>query len=184
MDWLTKIQSNQTTKEKEQDDAYEFLYQRELDFSKRTVQIINHMNPLPKFVVVCGDLVNAYPTQQEGRVGQKRQVEDFKQIFNQINREIPLVCVCGNHDVGDRPNGTSIDLYTSRFGDDYFTFYVQNIKFMVLNTQLYKDGTQVPDQVDRQVRRNFFSLFWTILFSRFERPLTLISCFLISFTLR
>lgn len=57
---------------------YEFLYQRELDHARRTVTIINTLQPRPAFTCVCGDLINAYPTEQEGRLGQKRQVNDFK----------------------------------------------------------------------------------------------------------
>ena len=94
--------------------------------------------------------MNAYPTEQDGRVGQRRQVSDFKRIYSKIDVKVPLICVCGNHDVGDRPTGQSINLYKSRFGDDYFTFYVERIKFIVLNTQLYKDGCNVPDEVERQ----------------------------------
>ena len=58
--YLTTIQTKQTKEIKESDDAFEFLYQRELDFSERTVNLINNMTPLPKFVVVCGDLGRFY----------------------------------------------------------------------------------------------------------------------------
>lgn len=30
----------------------------------------------------------------------KKQVVDFKRIFAQVDRSIPILCVCGNHDVG------------------------------------------------------------------------------------
>ena len=129
---------------------YEFLYQQELKQSRKTVNIINAMIPKPSFACVCGDLVNAYPKDQKGRTGQERQVSDFKEIYGNINVDIPLICVCGNHDIGDRPNSISIDLYRSRFGDDYFTFKVNNVKFIVLNTQLYKDGQDVPGHVEQQ----------------------------------
>ena len=138
------------TTEGEQDHPYEFLYQRELEFSRKAVAAINTLVPRPAFTCVCGDLINAYPTEQEGRLGQQRQVNDFKQIFADIHADIPLVCVCGNHDVGDRPNSISIDVYNNRFGDDYYSFVCRGVKFIVLNTQLYKDGRDVPAHVARQ----------------------------------
>ena len=36
-----------------------FLYERELDFRRRRLD--QHVSPPPRFVVVCGDLVNQYP---------------------------------------------------------------------------------------------------------------------------
>jgi len=136
--------------EGEHDHPYEFLYQRELEFSRKAVAAINTLVPRPAFTCVCGDLINAYPTEQKGRLGQQRQVNDFKQIFADIHADIPLVCVCGNHDVGDRPNSISIDVYNNRFGDDYYSFVCRGVKFIVLNTQLYKDGRDVPAHVARQ----------------------------------
>lgn len=52
--------------------------------------------------------------------------------------------MCGNHDVGDRPNAASLDLFRSRFGDDYFTFWVGGVRCLVVNTQLYKDPSGCP----------------------------------------
>lgn len=112
-------------------------YAKELEFAERAVRSVNAMSPAPAFVVVCGDLVNAFPS--EGQL-QESQVSDFKRIFSAVHEDIPLVCVCGNHDLGDRPNAATIDLFKRRFGDDYFTFWAGGVKFLVLNSQLYKDA--------------------------------------------
>ena len=37
----------------------------------------------------------------------------------QVDESIPLVCVCGNHDVGNTPTRATVALFRSRFGDDY-----------------------------------------------------------------
>ena len=99
---------------------------------------VNHINRLqPKFVVVCGDLVNAYPDTQTAT--QELQIRDFKRICSGIDPHIPLVCLCGNHDVGDRPTVKTLATYGKHFGDDYFSFWVGGVRFLALNTQLYRD---------------------------------------------
>jgi len=113
-------------------------YAKELEFAERAVDAINALQPAPAFVCVCGDLVNAFPN--EGRV-QGCQVNDFKRIFSRVREDVPLVCLCGNHDIGNRPTSTTIDLFNRRFGDDYFSFWAGGVKFLVLNSQLYKDPT-------------------------------------------
>ncbi|KAJ8604701.1 hypothetical protein CTAYLR_006566 [Chrysophaeum taylorii] len=99
------------------------------------VEKINFMCPRPSFVVVCGDLVNEFPKHDPDRAA--RQVADFKRIVKGIDASIPLVCVCGNHDVGDVPTRQSVGLWTSRFGVDYGEFRVGDTRCLVLNSQLY-----------------------------------------------
>ena len=41
----------------------------------------------------------------------KQQLKDFKRIFSRVKSEIPLICVCGNHDVGNAPTPESINKY-------------------------------------------------------------------------
>ena len=63
--------------------------------------------PKPKFFIVCGDLVDAMPDQwPEIRA---RQEEDFFKVYSKLDKDIPLVCVCGNHDVGNRPTKETIE---------------------------------------------------------------------------
>jgi hypothetical protein len=117
-------------------------YAKELAFAERSVAHINGMTPAPAFAVVCGDLVNAFPTQF---ALQEDQVADFKRIFSALREDIPCVCVCGNHDLGDRPNAATVDLFRRRFGDDYFSFWAGGVKFLVLNSQLWKDATDARE---------------------------------------
>jgi len=114
---------------------------KEIDFMRRAVRCINELDPAPAFVCVCGDLVNAYPNKGEQEAAlQEEQVAAFCEVASEIDPSIPLVCMCGNHDVGDRPNARTIDLYKRRFGDDYFSFWVGGVKFIVINSQLYKNA--------------------------------------------
>ena len=111
------------------------IYDAEKEMSKLTVKYINKLNPLPVFVIVCGDLVHSMPSNLQA---QNLEVQDFKSIFSKLNQNIKLMCLCGNHDVGDKPTPMTIDLYKRRFSDDYYSFWYEGVKFMVLNSQLYK----------------------------------------------
>lgn len=58
--------------------------------------------------------------------------------------------MCGNHDVGNRPNAVTIEEYRRDFGDDYFAFWVDGCRCLVVNTNLYND----PQDAEKEV--------WTI----------------------
>ena len=45
--------------------------------------------------------------------------------------KVPVYYVPGNHDT----NGSNVDLYRSVFGDDYYTFALGPVRFVVLNSQ-------------------------------------------------
>lgn len=103
----------------------------------------------------------------------ENQINDFKKAFSLVKSEIPLVCVCGNHDIGDAPTVETINKYRNRnnyykpdifriinfsyifryrsdFGDDYFSFWCRGVFFIVLNSQYYKDPTHVPHLAEEQ----------------------------------
>jgi len=112
------------------------------------VDRLNQMHPKPKFFVVCGDLVNAYPQRFPERW--QRQTEDIKSSLLRLDPSIPAVCVCGNHDIGNQPNRAAIQKYKGTFGDDFFSFWVGGSLFLVLNAQYYKDDTLVQDMSSAQ----------------------------------
>lgn len=95
-------------------------WEKEVVLTKKAIAAANILTPKPRFFIVCGDLVNAFPSHKYN----DSQVEDFKKVFEELDPSIPLVCVCGNHDVGDTPTQQSVQKYRSNFGDDYFTFWV------------------------------------------------------------
>ncbi len=125
----------------------EQAYAVELEYSRRAVGIVNNMQPRPAFLVVCGDLVNAFPDKE---AQQADQVKDFKNIFSQVHPDIHLMCTCGNHDVGDRPTPRTIQMYNQRFGDDYYTFWCRGVQVIVLNSQLIKTRDSCPEATAKQ----------------------------------
>ena len=119
-------------------------FDQEAALTQKAVQHINRLRP--RFVIVCGDLTNAVP----GHDRYEAQVGQYKQDFSGIAPEIPLVCVCGNHDIGNRPTAESIAVYKSNFGDDYFSFWVGGTCNIVLNSSVLKDPGGAADVLEAQ----------------------------------
>jgi len=125
-------------------------WSEEILLAERLVRCTNALVPKPKFLCVCGDLVHSLPEgilapspavvkyANDARV--KRQNEDFKRIMCGLDEEIPLVCVCGNHDVGDRPTEESLARYRAMYGPDYRAFWCGGVRMIVLNSQLLNDN--------------------------------------------
>ena len=56
----------------------------------------------------------------------------------------------GNHDLLNTPTKESIEEYTKEFGDDYYSFWVGGVMFIVLNVQLNKDHSKAEDLYQAQ----------------------------------
>lgn len=113
----------------------------EIKLAQTFIANCNKLEPKPKFVVVCGDLVDAMP----GTKLRQPQEIDFKKVFSHLNRDIPMVCVCGNHDIGNEPTIEAITEYKREFGEDYFCFVVNEVFFIVINSQFYEHRANVED---------------------------------------
>lgn len=82
---------------------------------------------------------------------QDAQNRDFMMIWSKLHPDIALVCVCGNHDVGNRPNAATIQRFTNTFGSDYLAFWANGTYNIVLNTNLFSDPTDAPDLYQQQL---------------------------------
>lgn len=130
----------------------------ELEYMEKAMKYINSLATKPTFVCMCGDLVDMEPIMFEGKFGsleeciqiQSKQYDDFQSVWSQLDPEIPMVCLCGNHDVGNRPTAESIKRFTSRFGDDYFAFWCNQCYMVCVNSNLYADNTGAPDLYEAQ----------------------------------
>ena len=119
-------------------------FQQEVTLVNRAIQHVNRLKPL--FVIVCGDLTHATPSDPRYTA----QVRQFKADFSKVSKDIPLVCVCGNHDIGNQPDPVLISSYRKHFGDDYFGFWVGGVRCLVLNSSVIKDSTSAPDVLAQQ----------------------------------
>jgi len=124
----------------------------EEDFSRVAVEYINSGKDRIKFVVICGDHTHNLEGMwskgdvEGGRKKRLQELEAFKQIYSKLDESIPLVCVCGNHDVGNKPTLQTTDMYKEEFGDDYFSFWCGGVRFFVLNSQIVQ-GLELTDQL-------------------------------------
>jgi len=100
-------------------------YEHDMKSFRQAVKQINALNP--DFVVICGDLVNT-PNEQS--------FADFNKIKEKFS--VPCYCVCGNHDVGNKPTPESLQYYRKWIGEDYYSFEHKGYVFVFVNTQLWK----------------------------------------------
>lgn len=121
-------------------------WDKDLVLLKEVIAAANQMTPRPKFFIVCGDLVDAFP----GWENRQEQTQDLKSAFADLNKKIPLVCVCGNHDIGDQPTPETVDEFRRTYGDDYFSFTVSGVLMIVINSQYYESREFVEEIAQRQ----------------------------------
>ncbi|KAM6898317.1 serine/threonine-protein phosphatase CPPED1 [Lycodopsis pacificus] len=118
----------------------------EIELTKQAVEAVNQLRPRPRFTVLCGDLVHAMPD-TPFREGQER---DLKAALKGTDPSIPLVFVSGNHDLGNTPTPRTLEQYCGAWGNDYFSFWVGGVLCLVLNSQLFYDGSACPQQKEAQ----------------------------------
>lgn len=131
----------------------------ELDYSRKAVKLINDIRPA--FACVCGDLVDmeytfhtkpgSKFTKSECDEIQDQQNRDFKEVWSAVHDDIALVCLCGNHDVGNRPTKASIRRFRDAFGDEYLAFWKNGTYNVVLNSVLFSDPSGAPDLFQEQL---------------------------------
>ena len=131
----------------EQDKFYplydgECVWDYEIAWSKAFINHLKSLNPRPKFGIICGDMLDAFP--ERFPLARKRQKRDFDRVMN--NSEVPIICVCGNHDVGNAPTAATLDNYRQEFGDDAFTFECEGVLCIVINSQFYENSEHVHDE--------------------------------------
>ena len=119
-------------------------WEKETELFSRAVGAINRLKP--RFVIMGGDMVN----QEAGRPAHAAEVEEYQRIARRIDPAIPLLCISGNHDVGNRPTPAALAAYRREFGDDRFTFWAGGVCGLALNSNLYWDPTGAPGEQARQ----------------------------------
>jgi len=137
----------------------------EIEYCKAAVKKINSLQPRPKFACVCGDLIdmeesfynnnpNALAQWDKDYCDQvkEQQVQDFKDIFNEMHPDIALICVCGNHDIGNRPTPETISRFRKDFGDEYLAFWANGTYNIILNNVLFNNPDGAMDIFEDQLK--------------------------------
>jgi len=108
------------------------MYAKDREFSQETLNYdfaIAQANRLkPRFVIVCGDLVN--------KPGDAAQIEEYRRISAKLDPSIRLYHVAGNHDVGNEPTPESLAAWTKLHGPDHYSFREGSLYGIVLNSSL------------------------------------------------
>ncbi len=100
-------------------------YEHDVRTFEQAVRQINELKP--DFVVICGDLVHN---------ANDSSYIDFKRIMKGF--DVPCHTVPGNHDVGNKPDASTLEYYRKTIGKDYYTFQNKGYTFILTNTQLWK----------------------------------------------
>ena len=146
-------------------------WSKEIEISRLAVEKINAMgkkpgeeHKRPLFVCMCGDLVDTEASFDSAMASWKKvmadwerhlifeqQNRDFKEVWSNLDSDIPMVCLCGNHDVGNRPTKQSIDEFKKNYGDDYLAFWANGTYNIVVNNNLFADPSAAEDLFDEQL---------------------------------
>jgi len=122
------------------------MYAKDQNFTQETANFefaIANLNRLhPRFVVICGDLVN--------RTGDPAEIAEYKRILQKLDPSIPVYSVAGNHDVENVPTPATLDAFHAAIGPDYYTFSAGDIYGIVLDSNLIRSPQGAPEAATKQ----------------------------------
>lgn len=118
------------------------MFTGDRDFAQETANyefVVANINRLrPRFVVICGDLIN--------KVGDPAQTAEYLRITAKIDKSIPVYAVPGNHDVGNEPTPATLAYYRQHFGPDHYSFVQGSLYGIVLNSGVISAPAKVPSE--------------------------------------
>jgi 3',5'-cyclic AMP phosphodiesterase CpdA len=122
------------------------MFTKDRDFAQETANYefaITTANRLkPRFVIVCGDLVN--------KPGDRAQIAEYRRITAKLDKSIRVYHVAGNHDVGNEPTPQSLASYQEQFGPDHYSFREGGLYGIVLNSSLIHSPGKATQQYEEQ----------------------------------
>lgn len=122
------------------------MFANDHSFAQETANlefVVANLNRLhPRFVVVCGDLVN--------RSADPAEIAEFKRILRELDPSIPVYYVAGNHDVGNAPTPATLNDYRTAFGKDYYTFSATGMLGIVLDSSLISSPDKISEAAKDQ----------------------------------
>jgi len=122
------------------------MFTSDRDFTQETANyefVVANINRLrPRFVVICGDLIN--------KVGDPAQTAEYLRITAKIDKSIPVYAAAGNHDVGNEPTPETIAYYRQHFGPDHYSFVQGSLYGIVLNSGVISAPAKVQNEATAQ----------------------------------
>ncbi|KFG61208.1 Ser/Thr phosphatase family protein [Toxoplasma gondii RUB] len=104
----------------------------------------------PAFIIVLGDLVQAFPEDEGNRLNREREISDIRQTLQSFSGDVPVLIVAGNHDVGNAPTEQNLDDFRALWGDDYYSFDLGHARGIVLNSCLFFNPANAPGEAEAQ----------------------------------
>jgi len=122
------------------------MFTSDRDFTQETANyefVVANINRLrPRFVVICGDLIN--------KVGDPAQTAEYLRITAKIDKSIPVYAAAGNHDVGNEPTPETLAYYRQHFGPDHYSFVQASLYGIVLNSGVISAPAKVLNEATAQ----------------------------------
>jgi len=122
------------------------MFAKDKTFAQETANlefVVANLNRLhPRFVVICGDLVN--------RTADPAEIAEYKRVVHELDPSIPLYYVAGNHDVGNIPTAANIAGFRASIGPDYYTFSADGMLAVVLDSNLIAAPQEAPRAAEQQ----------------------------------
>ena len=115
--------------------------QAERSKMERVAEAVNKMKPKPRFLAICGNFTLSAP----GEKGHFPQIEAFKSSLRALDSDVAVICVCGSHDVGETPSEESVEAYRENFGEERFSFWVEGVHCLVLNSMYFRKVTDLTE---------------------------------------
>ncbi|CDJ61028.1 serine/threonine protein phosphatase, putative [Eimeria maxima] len=130
-------------------------WSEELQQAKECMEAAAAHEPQPAFIFVLGDLVHApVPAHNTGsnaaaiRTVRDEQARDLKEALDKPSKEVPVLVIPGNHDVGERPTLASIEDYENIWGKANFSFWFGGVKFVAANSSLFYNDSASPQAAE------------------------------------
>lgn len=117
-------------------------FQYETERYEMAIAAANRLKP--EFVVTCGDMCHDKDDPTD-------EYAELMRITRKLSKSIPMYWVSGNHDVTNEPTQESLSRYRKLYGDDIYSFDRDGSHFVVLNSTVCQEPSQVPDEWERQV---------------------------------
>jgi serine/threonine-protein phosphatase CPPED1 len=122
------------------------MFTSDRDFVQETANyefVVANINRLrPRFVVICGDLIN--------KVGDPAQTAEYLRITAKIDKSIPVYAAPGNHDVDNEPTPETLAYYRQHFGPDHYSFVQGSLYGIVLNSGIISAPGKVQSDAAQQ----------------------------------
>ncbi|EDO42975.1 predicted protein, partial [Nematostella vectensis] len=101
---------------------------REKELIENVILVVNKMKPKPRFLSIFGNFTHSIPSGNNYFA----ESETFKTTFENLDPGIPVICVCGKNDM--EATTESVEAYRKSFGEEWFSFWVEGVQFVVLNS--------------------------------------------------